>query len=337
MQYLNNIKQIADKTNSKYIGDLTSGVYSSTYKCTDAFSFVIFTENETLHVQFNIGENEYISKEILSSQIDDDVEQNYDFIYNDYWYSVVNNGNNAEVVCSKYNKDNMVDETIYTLNKNDKWSTEHKKYPFDFDENNTINIYYSDTEYSHAWWYINTKSQVIEERDKSTQKVLHTLIPIHENSVSAAKKAIALSLKPYQYINGYASATSSWSDGKITIKLGGYRNLQLRWAVEKGVSIESAELVIAIDKKEVFTEPMTIEDIRNENPNNHIWDYLAYTKKNTYVMDCKNKESTCEVYAKCIDDKGAEYHVYLTPTEFNTDSEKIAYTYIMYNGYGFWY
>lgn len=263
--------------------------------------------------------------------------RSYDFIYNDYWYNVVKDGDDIQVICEKYNRDYTLHTTFYTLNKNGKWSTKTEQYRFSFDENNTINIYYSDTEYSHSWWYINTESQVIEERDKGTQEVLQTLIPIHENSVSAAKKAIALSLKPYQYINGYANTTSSWSNNKITIELGGYRNMQLRWAVEKGVSIKSAELVIAIDKKEVFTEPMTIENMRKENPNNHTWDYLAYTKKNTYVIDCKSKESACEVYAKCIDDKGAEYHVYLTPTEFNTDSNATAYTYILYNGYEFWY
>ncbi|MDE6412396.1 MAG: M56 family metallopeptidase [Eubacterium sp.] len=284
------------------------------------------------------GQNEDISKELFSSSQTND-NAAFNFIYDYYWYNVIQDDDDTRVVCSKYNDDYTIDSTIYTIDKSGKWSTENEKCQFDFDENNTIIIYDSDNKYSRTWWHINTETESIEERDKNTAngKIIQTLIPMKENSISGAQKAIALYQKPYQYINAYVHATRSWSNGKITIDLGENEYPQLRWALEDGVSIKSADLVISIDGKEVFTEPMSIKDIRNENPNNHIWDYLAYTQKDKYIMDCQNKESICEVYAKCFDDKGAEYHVYFTPTKFNTENDAIAYTYILYNGYEFWY
>lgn len=330
-------KEIEDKTHSKYVGDVTSGVYSWAYKCGNTISFVII-ELDKLYVHFSVGQKEYISKELFTSSQTNDTAA-FDFVYDYYWYNVIQDDDNTRVVCSKYNDDYTIDETVYTIDKSGKWSTKNEKCQFSFDENNTINIYSSDNGYSRAWWYINTETESIEERDKNTAngKVIQTLMPLQENSVSGAQKAIAVYQKPYQYINAHTSATTSWSNGKITVDLGENKNPQLRWTIEDGVSIKSAELVISIDGKEVFTEPMSIKDVRNENPNNHIWDYLAYTQKDKYVLDCKNKESICEVYAKCFDDRGAEYHVYLTPTKFNTENDASAYTYILYNGYEFWY
>lgn len=122
----------------------------------------------------------------------DNNNSDYDFIYDNYWYSAYDDGDDTIVVCSKYNNDYTADSTVYTLDKNGKWSTEREECKFSFDENNTIVEYYSDTEYSRTWWYINTETGRIEERDKSNGEVIQTLIPRQENSVSEAKKVLAL-------------------------------------------------------------------------------------------------------------------------------------------------
>jgi len=120
----------------------------------------------------------------------------YDFIYDNYWYNVYDDGDDTIVVCSKYNHDYTIDSAVYTIDKNDKWSTEYEEHNFSFDENNTIVVYDSGTEYSLAWWYMNTETGKIEERDKNNGEVIQTLIPRQENSVLEVQKVLELYQNP---------------------------------------------------------------------------------------------------------------------------------------------
>lgn len=182
-------EEIAEHTDSKYVGDFASGVYSATFDCGNTMSFVI-TYSDKLNVQFFIGNESYKSVTITPSSSE------YDFIYGSYWYTVLDESN---VVCSRFNKeDDTVSQTVYTKDKSGNWSTETEQEWFEFDENNTIIFYNSKNEYSHAWFYINVEAEQIEQRDKNTGELINAQIPLQENSASAAEKAIALSKKTKQ-------------------------------------------------------------------------------------------------------------------------------------------
>lgn len=130
--------------------------------------------------------------QFVSSQEDGDSSflDQYDFIYNSYWYNVITDGDNTVVCCTKYNRDYSVNTTVYTKDKNGNWTSGNESCYFTFDENNTI-IYYYGIKYSRSWWYIDTDNQLILERDRNTGEILQTLIQKNENSLKTAKSMLS--------------------------------------------------------------------------------------------------------------------------------------------------
>lgn len=122
--------------------------------------------------------------------------EDYEFIFDNYWYTVTEDEGKINVCCTKFEKNGSMKSTVYSL-ANGEWSERDEQCGFYFDENDTI-VY--DTGFgvvSKSYIQMNTKNKTIAEYDRSTmndnmsqQKVLAKYIPKAENSIETAKSLL---------------------------------------------------------------------------------------------------------------------------------------------------
>lgn len=138
----------------------------------------------------------------------------------------------------------------------------------------------------------------------------------------------------YIYINGYATFSQQYKDGYVIFSDHDYVNGEpyygkARWKMEDNqTEILSAFQVISANDKEIYSEALKIEDLRNESGNNKTWDFMVQYKPLVKVK-CDN-DSEIQYYIKLIDKKNVEYHMMLVPVAgYNTDEFSGAAVYIV--------
>ncbi|MCH5321088.1 MAG: hypothetical protein J1E36_04955 [Eubacterium sp.] len=153
-----------------------------------------------------------------------------------------------------------------------------------------------------------------------------------------------ISTAPYKYINGYATFSYEFKDDYVVFTDNDYSEGEtyygkVRWCDNSGEgTIVSVSQVISADGKEIYNKQLEIIDLRNENENNHVWDYISNCEYSVKAKCNENADVKC--YIKLIDSNGIEYHVMLIPIEkFNDDEYAGAAVYIIDKGNNtkFWY
>lgn len=122
--------------------------------------------------------------------------EEYDYIFDKYWYTVTKDEDETIVCCHQFCKDGIMKNTTYTL-YNGKWQESYNQYTYSFDENDTIGYDWASGIYSKAYIQMDTKNKTIAEYDRSTmnndiskQKILVKYIPKSENSLNIAKSLV---------------------------------------------------------------------------------------------------------------------------------------------------
>lgn len=141
------------------------------------------------------SELESINNSITNNKVNtsNNANDNIDFIYDNYWYSMINDGYETNVCCTQFTKDGEMKTTVYVLSDNE-WTSREENLPYYFDENDTIVYDWASGIYSKAFIQYDTEKQTLAEYDRNTmnddksmQKVLVQYIPQEENSLEIAK------------------------------------------------------------------------------------------------------------------------------------------------------
>lgn len=141
------------------------------------------------------SELESINNSITNNKVNtsNNANDNIDFIYDNYWYSMINDGDETNVCCTQFTKDGEMKTTVYVLSDNE-WTSREENLPYYFDENDTIVYDWASGIYSKAFIQYDTEKQTLAEYDRNTmnddksmQKVLVQYIPQEENSLEIAK------------------------------------------------------------------------------------------------------------------------------------------------------
>lgn len=141
------------------------------------------------------SELESIDNSITNNKtnISTNTNDNKDFIYDNYWYSMINDGDITNICCTQFSRNGEMKTTVYVLSDNE-WTSREESLLYYFDENDTIVFDWASGIYSKAFIQYDTEKQTLAEYgrntmndDKSMQKVLVQYIPQKENSLEIAK------------------------------------------------------------------------------------------------------------------------------------------------------
>lgn len=184
--------------------------------------------------------------------------------------------------------------------------------------------------------YANQIQGSTQSTSTSTNTTSNTSKTKEENSNKNDDK---INIDRYKYFDSVASFEYYHNNGYIYFECEVYEGddsyvEKVRWNDDNDSKIVSASQVIAVDKKELYNEPLEIHHC----PNDDVWNYYVQYKGKIRVKSSPNDSAEC--YVKMLDDRGIEYHVMLSYVDnFNVDGMGASAVYIIDKNENveFWY